>query len=314
MSEGFAFSVGGAQDGQRLDSFLGGCFSGDAQLSARFTRSYIQRLIESGRVLVNGRAGKKSLRVSAGDVVELEADVESAEILPEDIPLQIVYEDDCLLVVNKPKGMVVHPAPGNPRGTLVNALMFHCGDRLSGVNGVERPGIVHRIDKDTSGLLVVAKDDFAHLSLSQQVAGHSMTRVYSAVAHGRFSDVSGTVDLPIGRSDRDRKKFCVTEKNSKNAVTHYRVIAQYRDYTYLELRLETGRTHQIRVHMAHIGHPLAGDTVYGPKNTPKSLCGQCLHAGVLGFKHPKSGRYIEFSAPLPDYFENFLSTLRYSEE
>lgn len=314
MTERFCFAAEPECAGVRLDRFLCGCFSGDETLAARFSRSYVQRLIDDGRVSLNGRPAKKSVPVCPGDRVELEAQTETAEILPEDIPLDIVYEDDCLLVVNKPKGMVVHPAPGNPRGTLVNALMFHCGGRLSGVNGVERPGIVHRIDKDTSGLLVVAKNDFAHLSLSEQVAAHSMTRVYSAVAHGRFSDGSGTVDLPIGRSERDRKRFCVTEKNAKRAVTHYRVVCRYEGYTRLELRLETGRTHQIRVHMAHIGHPLAGDTVYGPKSTPKALCGQCLHAGILGFKHPASGRYVEFCAPLPAYFVDFLNTLRVLED
>lgn len=223
--------------------------------------------------------------------------------------MSIVYEDDDLLVVDKPKGMVVHPAPGNPDGTLVNALLYHCGDSLSGINGVIRPGIVHRIDKDTSGLLIVAKNDFAHVNLAEQIRVHSFTREYRAVVHGNLKQDEGTVNAPIGRSPKDRKKMAVTDRHSRNAVTHYQVLERFGDYTYIKCRLETGRTHQIRVHMAYLGHPLAGDTVYGPKNTPKSLNGQCLHAGLIGFIHPRTGEYMEFSSELPDYFQTFLRTL-----
>ncbi|MBR5015272.1 MAG: RluA family pseudouridine synthase, partial [Clostridia bacterium] len=228
------------------------------------------------------------------------------EAKPQDIPLDIFYEDDDLLVVNKPKGMVVHPAAGNPDGTLVNALLFHCKGSLSGINGEIRPGIVHRIDKDTSGLLVVAKNDATHQKLAEQIKEHSFTRCYKAVVHGNIKDDEGTIDAPIGRSPKDRKKMAVTDKNSREAVTHFKVLERFKDYTYIECKLETGRTHQIRVHMAYRGNPVAGDTLYGPKNTPKDLNGQCLHAYKLGFVHPKTGEYLEFEAPLPEYFEKFL--------
>lgn len=231
------------------------------------------------------------------------------EVKAQQIPLDIVYEDDDLLVVNKPKGMVVHPAVGNHEGTLVNALLAHCGDSLSGINGIIRPGIVHRIDKDTSGLLIVAKNDFAHQHLAQQIKVHSFTREYEAVVHGGFSDEEGTVDAPIGRHPVERKKMAVTEKNSRNAVTHYRVLQRYQNFTHLRLRLETGRTHQIRVHMAYMGHPVAGDPVYGPKKPVGGLSGQCLHAKLIGFMHPRNGRYLEFESPLPAYFVQFLRTL-----
>ena len=217
-----------------------------------------------------------------------------------------MYEDNDLLVVNKPRGMVVHPAPGNYSGTLVNALLWHCKGNLSGINGVIRPGIVHRIDKDTSGLLLVAKNDAAHVSLSKQISIHSLDREYKAVVHGRLKELSGPVDAPIGRNPNDRKKMCVTERNSKNAVTHYNVIEEYRDFSFVALKLETGRTHQIRVHMAYIGHPVAGDPVYGPKKGVVSLNGQCLHAGLLGFDHPSTGEHIRVEAPLPEYFTDFL--------
>ena len=230
---------------------------------------------------------------------------------PQNIPLDIVFEDDDLLVVNKPKGMVVHPAPGNYENTLVNALMYHCKDSLSGINGVLRPGIVHRIDKNTSGLLIVAKNDFAHKGLAEQIKEHSFTREYRAVCIGHLKQDEGTVVAPIGRSTNDRKKMTVTDKNSKNAVTHYKVLKQLNGYDYLRLRLETGRTHQIRVHMAYLGHPLAGDDVYGkPRNAAEQrLCGQCLHAGLIGFVHPRSGEYVEFSSELPEYFTRFMKGL-----
>ncbi len=307
----FVFEVYKENEKERLDSFVDACFESESDdVKARFSRSYIQKLIENGNITVNGRERKKSFFPKAGDIVVVDAPDEQLDILPQDIPLDIVYEDDSLLVANKPKGMVVHPAPGNPDGTLVNALLFHCEGSLSGINGVHRPGIVHRIDKDTSGLLVVAKNDLAHLSLSEQVAAHSMTRVYNAVVHGRFSDERGTIDLPIGRSENDRKKFCVKENNSRHAVTHFEVVTQYERFADIRVRLETGRTHQIRVHMAHISHPIAGDIVYGPKGTPKGLNGQCLHAGKLGFVHPVTNEYMEFEAEMPDYYKNFLKTLR----
>ena len=236
------------------------------------------------------------------DPVELNAE-------PENIPLDIAYEDDDLLVVNKPKDMVVHPAAGNTSGTLVNALLYYCGDSLSGINGVLRPGIVHRIDKDTSGLLIVAKNDFSHRLLAEQIKEHSFTRKYQAVVYGNFKDDEGTVNAPIGRHPTDRKKMAVTEKNSRNAVTHYRVLGRYNGFTHLELKLETGRTHQIRVHMSYIGHPVAGDAVYGPKKVITSLHGQCLHAYYISFVHPRSGETLTLFAPLPDYFTSFLKSL-----
>lgn len=232
------------------------------------------------------------------------------EVLPEHIPLDVVYEDDDLLVVNKPKGMVVHPAPGNYTGTLVNALLYYCGDSLSGVGGVIRPGIVHRIDKDTSGLLMVAKNDFAHVDLARQIQEHSFHRAYQAVVYGNVTADSGTVCQPIGRSPKDRKKMAVTQQNSKPATTHYRVLERFGDFTHIRCVLETGRTHQIRVHMAYIGHPLAGDPVYGPRRVITSLGGQCLHAGEIGFIHPRTGAKMRFEAPLPPYFTSFLHTCR----
>ena len=248
---------------------------------------------------------------SAGDVITVEIDdPQPVGIIPEEIPLDIVYEDGDLLVVNKPKGMVVHPAPGNYSGTLVNALMYHCGDNLSGINGELRPGIVHRIDKNTSGLLAVAKSDIAHAGLSEQIADHSFTREYLAVAYGNIKEDERTVDAPIGRHKTDRKKMCVTQLNSKPAVTHIRVLERFGDFTYVSCRLETGRTHQIRVHLAAIGHPVAGDDVYGPKKVITSLGGQCLHAYRLGFVHPVTGEYLEFTADPPAVFNDFLTKLR----
>lgn len=276
------------------------------------TRSGVQKLMLAGAVLCGGRPLSKNDRVAEGQTIEVllpdPAPMEQAE--PENIPLDIVYEDDDLLVVNKPKGMVVHPAPGNRDKTLVNALLYHCGDSLSGINGVIRPGIVHRIDKDTSGLLIVAKNDFAHQSLAAQIKEHTFTREYEAVVYGHLREQSGTVDAPIGRHPTDRKKMTVTQKNSRRAVTHYQVLEELPGFSYVRLRLETGRTHQIRVHMAYLGHPVAGDPVYGPKKVIPSLNGQCLHARVIGFHHPRDGRYIELTSPLPPYFTDFLARLR----
>ncbi len=285
----------------------------DTAISANMsdlTRSAVQKLIADGNVLVNGNAVAKNYKVRTGDTIEVvipEPTLMSAE--PQNIPIDVLFEDDDLLVVNKPKGMVVHPAPGNPDGTLVNALMYHCAGSLSGINGVIRPGIVHRIDKDTSGLLIVAKNDFAHVDLAAQIKEHSFTREYRAVVHGNLKEDTGTISAPIGRNPKDRKKMAVTDKNSRDATTHFEVIERFDGYTYVKCRLETGRTHQIRVHMAYIGHPVAGDLVYGPKNTPTVLRGQCLHAGLIGFKHPRNGEYIELEAPIPEYFEKFVRKL-----
>jgi len=299
-----------AEDGKRLDVF--------AAEECGLTRSAVQKLIEEGNVRVNGMSAAKNTRLKSGDKVELTVpEPEPYEAVAQDIPLDVVYEDDALLVVNKPKGMVVHPAAGNPDGTLVNALLHHCGDSLSGINGVMRPGIVHRIDKDTSGLLVVAKTNEAHIGLAEAVKEHDFTRIYDAVVYGNIKDDSGTVDLPIARHPVERKRMAVapsTALNARRAVTHYTVHKRYNGFTWLKLRLETGRTHQIRVHMAHIGHPVAGDPVYGPQKVIKSLGGQCLHAGVLGFRHPITGEYMEFSAPLPDYFTAFVRTLEEKSE
>ena len=292
-----------AQAGARLDSLLA------AQLTD-ISRSMIQRLIEEEHVSCNGRTVSKSFRPKEGDKLQLTLpDPAPVQVLPQNIPLNILYEDDHLLVVNKPKGMVVHPAPGNPDGTLVNALLYHCRGSLSGIGGELRPGIVHRIDKDTSGLLVVAKDDRTHAGLSEQMAVHGIHRLYQAVVYGSLKE-DGFVEAPIGRHKTDRKKMAVTQQNSKYAYTGYRVLEKYIGFTHIECKLKTGRTHQIRVHMASIGHPLAGDEVYGPRAVIKKLGGQCLHAKTLGFVHPISGKYMEFDSPLPDYFLKFLSSLK----
>ena len=290
--------------GERADKLLSAVLSD-------YSRSFVQNLFADELVSCKGKTVSKSFKPKNGD--ELCFTVPEPKMLslePENIPLEIMYEDSELLVVNKPRGMVVHPAPGNYSGTLVNALMHHCKGNLSGINGVIRPGIVHRIDKDTSGLLLVAKTDTAHVSLSAQIKEHSLAREYRAVIHGHLKEQEGVVDAPIGRSPNDRKKMCVTDKNSKNAVTHYTVLEEYRDFTFLKLRLETGRTHQIRVHMAYLGHPVAGDPVYGPKNGVTSLGGQCLHAGLLGFVHPSSGELIRVESPLPEYFTDFLRRIK----
>lgn len=286
----------------RVDSFL--AERGD------MTRSAAAKLCDNGAVTINGKTCRKKDIVSVGDEVAVELpDPVEAEAKPQDIPISVVYEDDQLLVVNKPKGMVVHPAPGNPDGTLVNALLAHCGDSLSGINGVIRPGIVHRIDKDTSGLLMVAKNDAAHQVLAEQIKEHSFLREYEAVVYGRMRADSGKIDAPIGRHPTKRKQMAVNGAAARDAVTYYRVIARYDGFTHVALKLETGRTHQIRVHMAHIGHPVAGDAVYGPKKVITSLNGQCLHAKKIGFVHP-DGRELSFDSELPDYFTDFLKTLR----
>lgn len=280
-----------------------------------FSRSAAARLLEQGCVWYDGKAVNKKDKLFFGQEIEVTLpDAAPLEVAAQAIPLDIVYEDDCLLVVNKPKGMVVHPAPGNPDGTLVNALLAHCGGSLSGINGVMRPGILHRIDKDTSGLLLVAKNDLAHTFLAEQIQAHTFTRAYEAVVYGRVKVDSGTVDAPIGRHPVRRKEMAVTEKNSKPAVTHYRVVDRYAQFTHLALRLETGRTHQIRVHMAYIGHPVAGDPVYGPKKVIQKLQGQCLHAKQIGFIHPVTKAYMSFDSPLPDYFTAFLRTLGEKDE
>ena len=273
--------------------------------SSELSRSAAAKLIERGLVTVNGKSVDKKTVLKSGEIAVVEIpEPEPQDILPEDIPLDIVYEDADLLVVNKPKGMVVHPAAGHFSGTLVNALMYHCKDSLSGINGEIRPGIVHRIDKDTSGLLIVAKNDFAHIGLSEQIKAHSFTREYQTVVCGNINQ-DGTVNAPIGRHKLDRKKMCVTAENSREAITHYFVLRNFAGYTHLRVQLETGRTHQIRVHLSYIGHPVAGDEVYG-NGKPKWLCGQCLHAKKIGFVHPRTGEYLEFDSDLPEYFKKFL--------
>lgn len=300
----FTFAAEKEDVGTRIDVFL-------AENMENLSRSGVQKLIDEGSITLNGGKTKANYKLREKDVIDVEVpEVKEVEILPEDIPLDILYEDADVIVVNKPQGMVVHPAPGHTSGTLVNALMYHCGDSLSGINGEKRPGIVHRIDKDTSGVLMIAKNDAAHQSLAAQLAEHSITRKYNAVVYNGFNEEEGTVDKPIGRNPQDRKKMAVTEKHSRHAVTHYRVIERMEKFTLIEAQLETGRTHQIRVHMTYIGHPLLGDPVYGPKNQPIKLEGQALHARVLGFIHPRTGEYMEFEAPLPPHFEALLERLR----
>ena len=275
------------------------------------TRSRIKQLIEDGCVLLNGKKTKSGAKVKPGDIIEVDIpELKEPEIVPENIPLDIVYEDDDMLVVNKPQGMVVHPAAGNYTGTLVNALMYYCPDSLSGINGEKRPGILHRIDKDTSGLLLVAKNDMAHNKLAGQIKEHSLTRAYKALVHGGFNADSGRIDLPIGRHPSDRKKMAVTYNHSREAVTNYRVLERFGAYTLIECVLETGRTHQIRVHMSHMGHPIVCDRVYGLKKEQFSAGGQLLHAYKVGFIHPRSGKYMEFTSELPEYYEKILKKLR----
>lgn len=290
--------------GERLDRYIAEAM--------QTTRSSVQGWMEQGLILVDNVPKQKNYKLRGGEtiIVHIPAPV-ACDAQPENIPLDIVYEDDDLLVVNKPKGMVVHPAAGNYSGTLVNALLAHCGESLSGINGVMRPGIVHRIDKDTSGLLIVAKNDMAHQNLAEQIKVHSFTRIYEAVVCGHMKEMKGTVDAPIGRHPVQRKKMAVIRQNSKQAVTHFTVLEEYARYSHIQLKLETGRTHQIRVHMAYLGHPVAGDTVYGREKPVPGLEGQCLHARVIGFQHPRDGRYMEFSSPLPPYFTDFLEKIRH---
>lgn len=287
--------------GKRIDKYI----SDNAEM---LTRSAVQGLIGKNAVTADGKAVSKNYKIRGTETIEVEIpDAEPMDAVPENIPLDIVYEDEDLLVVNKPKGMVVHPAHGNYHGTLVNALLYHCGDSLSGINGVIRPGIVHRIDKNTSGLLIVAKNDKAHLHLAEQIKAHSFTREYEAIVSGSLKQESGTVDAPIGRHKTDRKKMCVTAENSRNAVTHYSLIRQFGGYAHIKCRLETGRTHQIRVHMAYMGNAVLGDDVYG--KAYKGIEGQCLHARKIGFIHPTTEEYLEFSSDLPDYFTAILNKL-----
>ncbi len=289
--------------GERIDKYL-------SEQLEDMTRSHIQKLIKENMVRVNGMTVKSNFKLSASDQIEVEIpELKEPDILPENIPLDILYEDQDILVVNKPKGMVVHPAPGHYTGTLVNAIMYHCKDNLSGINGVMRPGIVHRIDMDTTGSLLICKNDRAHQALAEQLKEHSITRKYHAIVHGRLKENEGTIDKPIGRHPIDRKKMSVHCTNGREAVTHYRVLKRFQQFTYIECQLETGRTHQIRVHMSSIGHPILGDQVYGPAKCPYKLQGQTLHAKVLGITHPTTGEYMEFDAPLPDYFQGLLEKM-----
>ena len=297
-------SIIAGESGERIDALLARSIEG-------LSRSAAARLLESGCVTLRGAAVAKNYRTAEGEQFEVFLpEPEPPTPLPQDIPLDVVFEDGDVIVVNKPRGMVVHPAPGHPDGTLVNALLFHCGDSLSGVGGERRPGIVHRIDRDTSGLIIAAKNDAAHLALSAQLADRSLSRVYEAVAVGSFREERGTVDAPIGRHPVDRKRMAVTERNSRSAVTHWEVLARYDGYTHIRCVLETGRTHQIRVHMAYVGHPLLGDTVYGRKKPEKGLDGQCLHARELKVIHPRSGEAIRLTTELPDYFREVLTKLK----
>ena len=290
------------REGVRIDAFL-------AEKVEQLSRSAAQQLLEKGGITVNGKAVKKNYKTHEGDEITVELpEPEPVELLPEDIPLDIRYEDEDVVVINKPKGLVVHPAPGHWSGTLVNALMYHCGDSLSGINGQLRPGIVHRIDMDTSGLLIVAKNDFAHQALAEQLKDHSLSRIYEAIVVGNIRTDSGTIDAPIGRHPVDRKKMTVTEKNSRPAVTHYQVVARYAGYTHLRLKLETGRTHQIRVHLAWQNHPIVGDMVYG-RGKELGLTSQCLHARSLTFRHPRTGKPVTVECELPEYFQTVLKKL-----
>ena len=300
-----SFEVEAEQEGERLDKFL-------SIIYPEFSRAFFQKLIKSKQVSVNETPQKASYCVKIDDIVTVEIpDAVETTIEPENIPLDILYEDDDVLIVNKPKGMVVHPSAGHYTGTLVNAIMYHCKDTLSGINGEIRPGIVHRIDMDTTGSLIVCKNDEAHVNIAQQIKEHSVNRIYVGIVCGNVKEDSGTVEGAIGRHPIERKKMAINEKNGKPAITHYKVLERFKNYTYMQFKLETGRTHQIRVHMASIGHPLLGDTLYSSGRSPfKHLQGQCLHAKTIGFIHPKTGEYMEYSAPLPEYFEKLLCLLK----
>ena len=300
-----SFEVQFEQEGERLDKFL-------STIYPDFSRAFFQKLIKNQKVWVNDQNQKASFPVHTDDLVKIEIpDAVETTIVPEDIPLDILYEDQDLLIVNKPKGMVVHPSAGHYTGTLVNAIMYHCKDSLSGINGEIRPGIVHRIDMDTTGSLIVCKNDEAHVDIAQQIKEHSVNRIYVGIVCGNVKDDEGTIEGPIGRHPIERKKMAINEKNGKPAITHYKVLERFGNYTYMQFKLETGRTHQIRVHMASIGHPLRGDALYSSnRSTFKNLQGQTLHAQTIGFIHPKTGEYMEFSAPLPEYFKKLLSILQ----
>ena len=290
-------------NGQRVDKFL-------AEALPDFSRSYLQKLLKDGQVLVNDKEVKPNYKLSTGEILSVSLpENEELNVEPEDLPVEVLYEDDDVILVNKGKGMVVHPAAGHNKGTLVNFLLYHCQGELSGINGVLRPGIVHRIDKDTTGVLIACKNDKAHRALAEQLKEHTIIRKYRAIVLGLLPEEEGTIHTTIGRHPTDRKKMSVHCKNGKDAITHYRVLQRFSNYTYVECRLETGRTHQIRVHMASIGHPLLGDTVYGPEKSKYKLEGQCLHAMIFGFTHPSTGEYMEFEAPLPAYFQKLLSIL-----
>lgn len=297
------FQITADQNGERLDKYL-------SNIYPDFSRSFFQKQIKDQMIRINGKSEKSNYKVQTDDIVEITfPDAEETAIEPENIPLDILYEDDDVLVVNKPKGMVVHPSAGHASGTLVNAIMYHCKDSLSGINGEIRPGIVHRIDMDTTGSLIICKNDISHVSIAEQIKEHSCNRIYVGIVCGNVKEDEGTIDAPIGRHPIDRKKMAINEKNGKPAVTHYKVLKRFGKYTYMQFQLETGRTHQIRVHMASIGHPLLGDSLYS-KNCPfKHLQGQTLHAKTIGFVHPKTKKYMEFSAPLPKYFEDLLEKL-----
>lgn len=302
--ETFQYDVVPEHTGIRIDRFL-------SEQNEEFSRSYLQKLLKEERVTVNQKPVKANYKIQTGDQIRLEVPPpQTLEVLPEEIPLDILYEDDYLMVINKPKGMVVHPAAGHLQGTLVNAVLAHCKGQLSGINGVLRPGIVHRIDKDTTGALLVCKDDITHRELAEQLKEHSIRRRYRAIVQGRLKEEAGTIEGAIGRHPTDRKKMAINPKNGKEAVTHYRVLEHLKNADYIECVLETGRTHQIRVHLSSIGHPLLGDTVYGSDKNPYHLQGQALHAMILGFWHPIEKKYLEFEAPLPDYFQKLLEKLR----
>lgn len=304
MGDCIEYVVDENESGQRIDKYI-------SLKEADISRSYIQKLIKEGNIKINNEECKSNYKVCLNDHIVIDIpEAKELEIEAENIPLDIIYEDDDIIVVNKPKGMVVHPAAGHYSGTLVNALMYHCKNDLSGINGVLRPGIVHRIDMNTTGVIVACKNDYAHDKIAQQLSVHSITRKYYAIAQNAFKEQEGTVDAPIGRNPVDRKKMAIDRKNGKRAVTHYKLLENFKNCAYIECQLETGRTHQIRVHMTSIGHPLLGDDVYSSGKSAYNLTGQTLHAGVLGFIHPRTGEYVEFSAPLPEYFQNVLNDLR----